>query len=192
HGQYGHVRLELEPSEPGSGFKFVDHIKGATIPKQYIPAVEAGVKEAMQTGIIAGCPLVDINVTLYDGSFHEVDSSEIAFRMAGSMALKNGVHKAKPVMLEPVMKLEVVAPETFVGDIIGDLSSRRGRIETIETYGEMCTIRSYLPLEESFGYTTMLRSLTQGRATHSMEFDRYQEISAELAEQIKVKGRGYA
>jgi len=189
HGQYGHVCLELEPTERGSGFQFVDRIKGATIPKHYFPAVEAGIREAMQTGVSVGFPLVDIRAILYDGSYHEVDSSDIAFKMAGSMALKNGVSKAKPVLLEPIMKLNVVTPGEFLGDVISDLSSRRAHVNSIETQGEMLNISSLIPLAESFGYATTLRSLTQGRATHSMEFSRYQELPAELADQIKVGGK---
>ncbi len=190
HGQYGHVCLELEPMEQGGGFQFVDRIKGTVIPRQYIPAVEAGIKEAMQTGIIAGYPVVDIKASLYDGSYHEVDSSELAFKMAGSMALKNGVLKAKPILLEPIMKLDIVTPEQFLGDIIGNLNSKRGHIETIETHGEWCTIHSFRPLAETFGYTTSLRSLTQGRATHSLEFYQYKKLPAELADEIKTAGRG--
>ena len=188
HGQYGHVCLELEPMEHGSGFQFVDRIRGATIPKQYIPAVETGIKEAMETGVLAGYPVVDIKASLYDGSYHDVDSSELAFKMAGSMALKKGVIKAKPILLEPIMKLDIVTPEQFLGDIIGDLNSRRGHIETIETRGGMCTIYSFLPLAETFGYTTSLRSLTQGRATHSMEFYQYQELPTGLMDEIKSRG----
>jgi len=147
----------------------------------------------MQTGVLAGYPLVDIKAILYDGSYHDVDSSDIAFKMAGSIALKDGVAKAKPVLLEPIMRLEVVIPELFLGDIINDLSSRRGHIEAIETHGdEVRAIHSFIPLAETFGYATTLRSLTQGRATHSMEFYQYQELSAELADQIKARGRGYA
>jgi len=194
HGQYGHVCLELEPVERGSGFQFVNRIRGATIPKQYIPAAEAGIREAMQTGLLAGCPLVDIKAILYDGSYHEVDSSEIAFKMAASMALKDGVAKAKPVFLEPIMKLNIVTPGEFLGDIIDDLTSRRGHINSIETEGEMLVICSLLPLAETFGYATTIRSLTQGRATEAMEFYRYQELPAELADQLKDKaiGRRYA
>jgi elongation factor G len=190
HGQYGHVCIEFEPMERGGGFQFVNRVKSGAIPRQYIPAIEAGVKEAMETGKLAGYPVVDIKATLYDGSYHEVDSSDIAFKMAGSMALRSGVAKANPILLEPVMKLEVVTPEQFLGDIIGDISSRRGHIETISAHGEMCTIHSFIPLAETFGYTTGLRSLAQGRATHSMEFYNYQELSAELTEQIKATGRG--
>jgi elongation factor G len=190
HGQYGHVCLEIEPGERGSGFQFVDQIKGATILKQYIPATEMGIREAMEAGYLAGYPIVDIKVTLYDGSYHEVDSSDIAFKMAGSTALKKGIAKAKPVLLEPIMKMEVVTPEEFLGDIIGDLNSRRGHIEAIETQGKMSIIHASIPLAESFGYATSLRSLTQGRATHSMEFNHYQELPPELADQVGFKATG--
>ncbi len=190
HGQYGHVCLELEPMKHGSGFQFVDRIKGATIPKQYIPAVKLGIKEAIETGVLANYPVVDIKATLYDGSYHEVDSSEIAFKMAGSMALRNGVKKAKPIILEPIMKVEVVTPEQFLGDIISDLNSRRGHIDTIDTQGETYIIHCFIPLAETFGYTTSIRSLTQGRATHSMEFSRYQALPAELTDNITEKAVG--
>jgi len=189
HGQYGHVCLELEPVERGSGFQFVGRVKNGAIPKQYIPAVEIGIKEAMKTGVLAGYPVVDIKATLYDGSYHEVDSSDIAFKMAGSIALKDGVAKAKPIFLEPIMRLEVVTPEQFLGDIIGALNSKRGHIEAIETQGEMRVVHSSIPLAETFGYATSLRSLTQGRATHSMEFYRYEELPAELKGEIKAMGR---
>ncbi|MEE8413600.1 MAG: elongation factor G, partial [Dehalococcoidales bacterium] len=184
HGQYGHVRIEIEPGEPGSGLEFVNSIRGTAIPRQYFSAIEAGVKEAMETGVLANYPVVDIKVTLYDGSYHDVDSSEIAFKMAGSMALKNGVSRAKPVLLEPIMKLEVITPEQFLGDTIADLNSRRGHIEAIETYAEMSTIHTLIPLAESFGYTTSLRSATQGRATHSMEFNSYQQLPAGLVAKV--------
>ena len=187
HGQYGHVWLRLEPTERGSGFEFVDEIKKAAIPKQYIPAVEMGIKEAMETGVVAGYPVVDIRATIYDGSYHEVDSSEMAFKMAASMALKEGVMKAKPILLEPIMRLEIVAPEPFFGDIMGDLNSKRGHIESVGTRHEMAVIRARVPLAETFGYATSLRSLTQGRASHSLEFYRYQEVSAELADEIMGK-----
>lgn len=194
HGQYGHVCLELEPAERGGGFQFTNRIRGTAIPKQYIPAIETGIKEAMETGVLASYPVVDIKATLYDGSYHEVDSSEIAFKMAGSMALKDGVAKAKPVLLEPIMKLEVVTPEQFLGDVIGDLHSRRSHVESIETYGDMVTIHALVPLAETFGYTTSLRSKTQGRATHSIEFYRYQELPAQLVAQVtdKVGDKRYA
>jgi elongation factor G len=186
-GQYGHVYLQLEPMERGSGFQFVDRIKGATLPKQYILATEIGIKEAMETGVVAGYPVVDIRAVLYDGSYHQVDSSELAFKIAGSMALRDGVTRAKPILLEPIMRLEVVAPEQFLGDIMGDLNSRREHIESIETRDEMAVIHALIPLAETFGYATSLRSLTQGRATHSLEFCRYQEVPAELADQITGK-----
>ncbi|MBA7582820.1 Elongation factor G [subsurface metagenome] len=188
HGQYGHVCIELEPMERGSGFQFINGVKGGAIPKQYIPAIEAGIREATQTGVLAGYPVIDIKVILYDGSYHEVDSSDIAFRMAGSMALRKGVIKAKPVLLEPIMKLGVVAPKQFLGDIISSLTSRRGQIEAVEAQGGSCVIRSSVPLSETFGYTTALRSLTQGRATNSMEFSCYQELPTRLADEIKVTG----
>lgn len=187
-GQYGHVCLELEPAERGSRFQFVDRVKSGVIPKQYIPAVEAGIKEAMETGALAGYPVTDIKAILYDGSYHDVDSSEIAFKAAGSMALRDGVGRAKPILLEPIMKLDVVTPRDFVGDVIANINSRRGRVEGMETYEDMCTINSLIPLAETFGYTTTLRSLTQGRATHSLEFYRYQELPAELVEEIKRRG----
>ena len=194
HGQYGHVCLELEPGERGSGLQFKNSIRGNAIPKQYIPAIETGIKEAMETGVLANYPVIDIKATLYDGSYHEVDSSELSFKMAASMALKKGVAKAKPTILEPIMKLEVVAPEQFLGDIISDLNSRRAHIESIETHIEMSTVHALIPLVEAFGYTTSLRSMTQGRATHSLEFYRYQELPAELVAQFseQVGTRGYA
>jgi len=191
-GQFGHVSIELEPLESGTGFQFVNRIKSGAIPKQYISPVEAGIKEAMETGGAMGYPVVDIKATLLDGSYHEVDSSEIAFKIAGSMALKEGVARGKPVIIEPIMKLEVVTPREFVGDIMADLSSRRGRIDSMETESETCTIHAMIPLAESFGYTTTIRSLSQGRATHALEFNSYQELPAALAEQIRILGRKYA
>jgi elongation factor G len=182
-GQYGHVAIRLEPMERGGGFQFVDQVKGGALPKQYILAAEMGIKEAMETGVVSGYPVVDIKATIYDGSYHEVDSSDIAFKMAGSIALRDGVHRAKPVLLEPVMKIEVVAPDEFLGDIMGDLNSRRGHIESIETREGMAVIHALVPLSETFGYATNLRSLTQGRAAHSLEFYRYEELPAELADQ---------
>jgi len=189
-GQYGHVWLRLEPGERGSGFRFVDRVRGGAIPKEYIPAVEAGVKEALESGVVAGYPIIDIRATLYDGTFHEVDSSELAFKMAGSIALKDGVSKANPVLLEPIMKLELVMPAQFLGDIIGDLNSRRGHIEGIETHAETCVVHSLVPLAETFGYATDLRSLSQGRATYSLEFACYREAPANLAEQIVARVKG--
>jgi len=186
-GQYGHVSIRLEPMERGGGFQFVNQVKGGAIPKQYILAAETGIKEAMESGVVSGYPLVDIKATIYDGSYHEVDSSDIAFKMAGSIALRDGVTRAKPVLLEPVMKIEVVAPDEFLGDIMGDLNSRRGHIQSIETREGMAVIHALVPLSETFGYTTNLRSLTQGRAAHSLEFHKYEELPAELADQITGK-----
>ena len=190
HGQYGHVKIEVAPMERGGGFQFVDRIKGGKLTKSFITAAESGIKEAIETGGSMGYPVVDIKITLYDGSYHDVDSSEMAFKMAGSMALKDGMSRAKPAILEPIMRLEVVTPEQFLGDIIGSLSSRRGHVETIETRGDTSTILSLVPLAETFGYTTVIRSLTQGRATHSMEFYRYRELPAELASELRDKVTG--
>jgi elongation factor G len=192
HGQYGHVMLHFEPLERGKGFEFVENIKGGTIPRKFISPTENGIKEAMQSGTLAGYPLMDIKATLYDGSYHDVDSSDLAFKMAGALALKEGVRKAKPVLLEPIMKLEIMAPDQFLGDLIGDLNSRRGHIENIETHSGMTTIHAFVPLAQTFGYSTVIRSLTQGRATYSMEFARYQEVPGELAEEIINKVRGNA
>lgn len=192
HGQYGHCWLRIEPGERNSGFKFLNEIRGGDISKQYIPAVEAGVREALDTGGAHGYPLVDVQVAVFDGSEHEVDSSEMAFKMAGSMALKEGVRKAKPVVLEPIMKLEAVTPANFMGEVIGDINSRRGHVDGIETHQETCVIQCFIPLSESFGYATTLRSLTQGRATYSMEFHEYREVPAHVLEQMllaKSKGR---
>jgi len=190
HGQYGHVWLKLEPGERGSGFRFVDQIRGGDVPKEYIPAIEAGVREALENGVVAGYPIVDIKAALFDGSFHEVDSSDLAFKMAGSIALKEGARKAKPIILEPIMKLEVVMPAQFLGEVIGDLNSRRGHIDGIETHGDTCVVRALVPLADTFGYATALRSLSQGRATYSLEFYCYRELPANLAEQIEVRVRG--
>jgi elongation factor G len=190
HGQYAHVLVDFEPQERGKGFEFVDAVKGGTIPRQFVPPVQAGIKEAMETGVLAGYPVVDVKATLFDGTYHEVDSSEMAFKMAGSMALRDGVKKGKPVLLEPIMKLEVVAPEQFLGDIIADLNARRGRIGKVDTQGEMYVIDCQIPLAESFGYATSLRSLTQGRATHSLEFHSYEQVPAELKDEIVEKASG--
>ena len=187
-GQYGHVWLRLEPKERGSGFEFIDEIKGGTIPREFIPAAEKGVKEAMDKGILAGYPVVDVAVTLYDGSFHEVDSSEIAFKIAASAAFQEGAKRAKPLILEPIMKLEVVIPEEFLGDVIGDLSARRGKIEETEDRLNMKVISSKIPLSEMFGYATSLRSLTEGRGTFTMEFDHYEAVPENIAQEI-IEGK---
>jgi elongation factor G len=189
-GQYGHVKIKLEPQEPGKGFEFVNGIIGGTVPREYIPAVEQGIKEAMQTGVIAGYPVVDIKATLYDGSYHEVDSSEMAFKIAASMALKDGVRKGRPLLLEPIMKVEVVTPEDFLGTVLGDLNSRRGHVEGMEARGNAQVVRAFVPLSMMFGYTTDLRSSTQGRATSSMEFAYYQQMPEHLAKEIVEKRRG--
>ncbi len=189
-GQYAHVKLKFEPLAPGSGFEFVNGIVGGVIPKEYIPAVEQGIKEALQTGVIAGYPVVDIKATLYDGSYHEVDSSEMAFKIAASMALKDGVRKGRPQLLEPMMKVETVTPEDFLGTVLGDLNSRRGRVEGMEPRGNAQVVRALVPLATMFGYTTDLRSATQGRATSSMEFDHYEAMPDHLAQEIIAKQRG--
>jgi len=183
-GQYGHVLLKLEPLERGQKFEFVNKIKGGIIPQEYIPAVEKGVKEAMDKGVLAGYPMTDVRVTLYDGSFHEVDSSDFAFKIAGSMAFQEGAKKADPVLLEPIMKIEVIIPERFLGDIIGDLNSKRGRIEKIGERAMMKIIDVQVPLAEMFGYATNIRSLTEGRGTFNMEFSHYAEVPRHITEQI--------
>jgi elongation factor G len=183
-GQYGHVYLRLEPQEAGTGYAFVNEIVGGAVPKEYIPAVDKGVREAMGNGILAGFPMVDVKVTLYDGSYHEVDSSEMAFKIAGSMALKEGAAKARPVLLEPIMKVEVVTPEENMGDVMGDLNSRRGMIQGMDDAPSGKIIRAEVPLAEMFGYATDLRSATQGRATYSMEFAKYNEVPASIAEAV--------
>jgi len=187
-GQYGHVWLKVEPKDRGQGFEFINEIKGGIIPQEFIPAVGKGVKEAMDKGVVAGYPMVDIQVTLYDGSYHEVDSSEVAFKIAGSQALQSACKKAKAVLLEPVMKLEVVVPANFLGDAIGDLSARRGKIEETKDRLNTKIIDAKVPLSEMFGYATSLRSLTEGRGTFTMEFDKYEEVPQNIAQEI-VEGK---
>ncbi|OGC34444.1 translation elongation factor G, partial [candidate division WOR-1 bacterium RIFOXYB2_FULL_48_7] len=186
-GQYGHVWLKVEPSEPGKGFEFVNDIVGGAIPREYIPAVEAGIKEAMNTGVLAGYPTLDIKATLFDGSYHDVDSSEIAFKIAASMGYKAAVLRSKPILLEPVMKVEVVVPEQYMGEVIGNLSSRRGHVEEMESHTGIQTIKAKVPLANMFGYSTDLRSLTQGRGNYSMEFCEYREVPKNIAEQLIEK-----
>lgn len=186
-GQYGHVVFELEPLDAGSGFEFVNKIVGGVVPKEFIGPVETGVKEAMLSGVVAGYPMVDIRVTLVDGSYHEVDSSEVAFKIAGSIGFKEGAQKASPAILEPFMKVEVVTPEEYMGDVIGDLNARRGKIEGIDSRGNTQTIRALIPLSEMFGYATDLRSQTQGRATYSMKFSHYEPVPAGISEAIRTK-----
>lgn len=189
-GQYGHVMIEIEPAEIGKGFEFVNKIVGGTIPREYIPAVEKGIKEAMDSGVLAGYPVVDVKATLYDGSYHEVDSSEMAFKIAGSMAFKEAAKKAKPVLLEPIMSVEVVTPEEYMGDVMGDLNARRGRIQSMEKRGNSQVIRVEVPLSEMFGYATDLRSKTQGRATYTMQFSRYEEVPKNIGDAIIAKVKG--
>jgi elongation factor G len=189
-GQYGHCWLELEPQEPGGGFVFESKIVGGVIPKEYINPIEAGVKEAMESGVLAGFPVVDVKVTVYDGSYHDVDSSEMAFKIAGSMGFKAGATKADPALLEPYMKVEVTVPEEYMGDVIGDMNSRRGRIEGMEARAGAQVIKAFVPMAEMFGYATDLRSRTQGRGVYSMEFDHYEEVPKNIAETIITKMKG--
>jgi elongation factor G len=189
-GQYGHVYIELEPIEAGKGFEFNNKIVGGTIPREYIPAVEKGIKEALDTGVLAGYPMVDVKATLYDGSYHEVDSSEMAFKIAGSMAFKEAAKKAKPVLLEPIMSVEVVTPEEYMGDVMGDLNSRRGKIQAMEKRGNAQVIRAEVPLSDMFGYATDLRSKTQGRATYTMQFSHYEDVPKGIADAIIAKVKG--
>ena len=189
-GQYGHCWVELEPIEPGSGFEFVNKVVGGVIPKEYISPIGAGIQEAMQNGVLAGYPVLDMRATVYDGSYHDVDSSEMAFKIAGSMAFKAGAIKADPAIIEPVMKVEVTVPENYMGDIIGDISSRRGRIEGMDPHGNAQIIRAFIPLSEMFGYATDLRSSTQGRGVYTMQFDHYEEVPKSIAEGIIAKRQG--
>ncbi|NPV71770.1 MAG: elongation factor G [Firmicutes bacterium] len=183
-GQYGHVEVEVEPLKRGSGFEFVDAVQGGAVPREFIPAVEAGVREAMESGVIAGYPVVDARVTLTGGSYHEVDSSEVSFKIAGSMAFKNACQDANPVLLEPIMEAEVVVPEAYVGDVLGDLSARRGEVQGIERRSGLQAIRALVPLAEMFGYATDLRSRTQGRGTYTMQFSQYRDVPPNVKEQI--------
>jgi len=188
-GQYGHVYLKLEPVS-GKGFEFVNKIVGGSIPREYIPAVEKGVKEAMDSGVLAGYPVVDVKVTLYDGSYHEVDSSEMAFKIAGSIGFKEAAKKAMPVLLEPMMSIEVVTPENYMGDVIGDLNSRRGKIQQMEKRGNAQVIKAQVPLSGMFGYATDLRSKTQGRATYTMQFSHYEDVPKSISDAIIAKVKG--
>ncbi|MTI86248.1 MAG: elongation factor G [Firmicutes bacterium] len=189
-GQYGHVVLEIEPREPGLGYEFVNKIVGGSVPKEYIPAVNAGVREALENGTVAGYQMVDVKATLVDGSYHDVDSSEIAFKVAGSMALREAVKRARPVLLEPFMKIEVVVNEEYMGDVIGDINARRGRVEEMEPRGNTQVIHGYVPLSEMFGYATELRSRTQGRGTYTMQFSHYEEVPQSIAQDIIAKNFG--
>ena len=187
-GQYGHVKIEMEPNEPGKGFEFVDAIVGGVIPKEFIPAVKAGIEDAMKNGVIAGYPVEDVKVRLFDGSYHEVDSSEMAFKIAGSMAFQEGAKKANPVLLEPIFNIEIVVPEEYLGDVIGDLNSRRGRISGILPRKDAQVVTGVVPLSEMFGYATQLRSITQGRAIYTMQFSHYEQVPEQIAKEIIEKG----
>ena len=191
-GQFGDVEIAIRPLVPGGGFQFVNKIVGGVVPKEYIPAVENGVREAMENGVLAGYPLLDIEVTLFDGSFHQVDSSEVAFKIAGSMAFREAAKKAKPVLLEPIMDMEVVCPADFLGDVMGDLTSRRGRIREMEDRAGAKVVNASVPLSEMFGYATDVRSMSQGRATYTMQFGRYEEMPRQLAEELMAKNVGTA
>ncbi|MCI0653163.1 MAG: elongation factor G, partial [Methylococcaceae bacterium] len=186
-GQYGHVWLRIEPQEPGAGYEFVNGIVGGVVPREYIPAVDKGVREQMENGVIAGFPVVDVKVTIFDGSYHDVDSNEMAFKIAGSMCFKEGARKAKPVLLEPIMRVEVVTPDDYMGDVVGDINRRRGIVQGMDETPSGRVIRCEVPLAEMFGYATDLRSATQGRATYSMHFEKYNEAPMTIAEGIIKK-----
>jgi elongation factor G len=189
-GQYAHVIVDLEPTGPGGGYEFVDKVTGGDIPREYIPSVDQGIQEAMESGVLAGYPLVDLRATLTGGTYHEVDSSEVAFKIAGQMALRDGARKAHPVLLEPVMQIEVVTPEDYMGDVISDLTARRGKIERMDQRGPEHAIRALVPLAEMFGYATDLRSRTQGRATYTMQFHSYQEVPGNISQEVVARVRG--
>ncbi|HLS36004.1 MAG TPA: elongation factor G [Bacillota bacterium] len=189
-GQYGHVFVKYEPNEEGAGFEFVDKIVGGVVPREYIPSVEQGIKEAMENGVLAGYPLIDVKATLYDGSYHDVDSNEMAFKIAGSMSLREAKNKCQPVLLEPMMEVEIVVPEEYMGDVMGDVTSRRGRVDGMEARGNAQLIKAYVPLAEMFGYATALRSNTQGRGTYTMFFDHYAEVPESIAEEIIKQNAG--
>jgi len=185
HGQYGHCVVEFSPAEAGSGFAFEDKTVGGSVPREFIPHIEAGIRESMESGIIAGFQVVDVKAVLLDGSFHEVDSSEVAFKIAGSMAFREAMPKATPVLLEPMFKLEVLMPEEYLGDVIGDLNARRGRVENIDIRGNVQVIRGFAPLSQMFGYATDLRSKTQGRGMYSMQFSHYEDVPKNILEKLK-------
>jgi elongation factor G len=189
-GQYGHVIIDLEPTGPGGGYEFVDKITGGRVPREYIPSVDAGIEEALDQGILAGYPMVDVRATLVDGSYHDVDSSEMAFRIAGSLAVQEAAKRAGVKLLEPVMEVEVVTPEEYMGDVIGDLSSRRGKIDEMGQRGSARVVTAQVPLAEMFGYATDVRSRTQGRATHTMQFHSYQDVPETIAKEIVARVRG--
>jgi elongation factor G len=189
-GQYAEVTISIENTGPGGGYEFVDAISGGRIPKEYIPSVDAGIQDAMTAGVLAGYPTVDVRATLTDGKYHDVDSSEMAFKIAGTMAFKEAARKAKPILLEPIMKVEVVTPDDYMGDVMGDLSSRRGKLGGMEQRGNSQVINAQVPLSEMFGYATDLRSRTSGRATYTMQFDSYQQMPSNVQEEIVTRVRG--
>jgi elongation factor G len=189
-GQFAHVVISIEPTGPGGGYEFVNKITGGSVPREFIPAVDQGIQEAMETGVVAGYPVVDLRATLIDGTSHEVDSSEIAFKVAGQMVFREAARKADPTLLEPVMQIEVVTPEEYMGDVIGDLTARRGKIERMDQRGRNQVIRAHVPLAEMFGYATDLRSRTQGRATHTMQFHAYEQVPAQISKEIVARVRG--
>ena len=186
-GQYGHVKIIVEPNESGKGYEFINKVVGGSVPKEYIPAVDAGIQGAMQSGILAGYPVVDVKVTLYDGSYHEVDSSEMAFKMAGSMAFKEACKKANPVIMEPIMKVVVTTPDEYLGDVIGDINSRRGQIQSLDVITGGQQVTAHVPLSEMFGYATDMRSKTQGRGAYTMEPSHYAEVPKSIQETIMKK-----
>jgi elongation factor G len=189
-GHYGHCKLRVEPNEPGAGYEFISEIKSGSVPKEFIKPIDQGVQGAIELGILAGYPIVDVKVSLYDGSYHEVDSDEMAFKIAGSMAFKEAARKASPVLLEPVMAVEVTVPEEHMGTIIGDINSRRGRIEHVDRIGGSQVIKAIVPLKEMFGYVNEIRSSTQGRASYSMQFARYEEAPRMIADEIIGRAQG--
>jgi elongation factor G len=189
-GQFGHVWIEFSPNDEGKGFEFINGIVGGVVPREYIPGVQAGLIDSLDRGVLAGYPLVDIKARLFDGSYHDVDSSEMAFKIAASMALKNAASKCSPVILEPVMRVEVVIPEEYLGDIMGMITARRGRVEGMDARGNAQVVRSMVPLSEMFGYATALRSSTQGRGVFSMHFDHYEEVPKSISEEIIKKNKG--
>ncbi len=189
-GKFGHVWIEISPNEPGKGYEFINGIVGGSVPREYISSVSAGIQESMRNGVVAGFPVVDVKAKLYDGSYHDVDSDELSFKVAGSMAFKAGSRKANPVLLEPIMSVEVVTPEEYLGDVMGDLNSRRGKIEGFAARKDAQVINANVPLSEMFGYATILRSMTQGRAIYSMQFEHYSEVPKSIAEEITEKSLG--
>jgi elongation factor G len=189
-GQYGHAKIRLIPRQPGEGYEFINGIVGGTIPREFIKPIDEGIREAMTTGVLAGYPVDDVAIELYDGSYHDVDSSEMAFKIAGSMAFKDASHKARPILLEPVMRVEVVVPKEYLGDVMGDLAGRRGHIQSQEDRGGTQIVSARVPLSEMFGYATELRSRTQGRATYSMHFDRYEPAPQSVAEEVVARVQG--